>query len=165
VPDLVLERAADDRRRYVIDGVGSVRLEGLFTRSGIAEAAGASWRFATRGLLRRVVVATDVSGTEVGRFDPGLLRSGGIVTWGDRELRLDKSSIWRQRYVLVDGERELARLDGKGWGRKPVTITVDDHVVTEPGLVLFVAYVVRGLAADSSAGDGGGGATFSSFST
>jgi hypothetical protein len=44
-------------------------------------------------------------------------------------------------------------LDGKGWGRRPVTIEVDEPV--EPGLLLFAAFVVRTLARESSDGSSG----------
>jgi hypothetical protein len=47
---------------------------------------------------------------------------------------------------------------GGGWGRRPVRVTVDDPGETEPGLILFAAFVVRGLAADASASAGGAAA-------
>jgi hypothetical protein len=47
-------------------------------------------------------------------------------------------------------------LDGKGWGKRPVAVTVDDRSPIDPGLLLFATFVVRGLAEDaSSAGSGG----------
>jgi hypothetical protein len=70
-----------------------------------------------------------------------------------RELTLRPSSAWRERYALAEDDRELATLEGKGWGRRPVKVTVGDGEVTEPGLLLFAAFVVRGLAEDT------GGAT------
>jgi hypothetical protein len=38
--------------------------------------------------------------------------------------------------VLADGDREIALLDSKGWGRRPLTITVDEHTALDPGLLL-----------------------------
>ena len=58
-----------------------------------------------------------------------------------------------------DGERELALLDGKGWGRRPVKVTVEDPDAIELGLLLVAAFVVRGLAEDASAAAGGAAAT------
>ena len=52
--------------------------------------------------------------------------------------------------------RELAVLDGKGWGSRPVAVSVDDPAVVEAGLLLFAALVVRGLAEDASAAAGAG---------
>jgi hypothetical protein len=55
---------------------------------------------------------------------------------------------------LLDGDREVAVFDGKGWGRRPVKITVDDRTALNPGLLLFAACVVSGLAQDVSAAAG-----------
>ena len=60
-------------------------------------------------------------------------------------------SAWRERYALADGDAELALLDGKGWGRRPVAVEVDDSGTLDPGLMLFAAFVVRGLAEDAGA--------------
>jgi hypothetical protein len=37
---------------------------------------------------------------------------------------------------------ELAIFDGKGWGKRPVAVIVDDLSAIDPGLVLFTAFVV-----------------------
>ncbi len=79
------------------------------------------------------------------------MRRGGALRWGGRELALRPASRWRERYALVDGERELVLLDGKGWGKRPVTVTVDDPGAVELGLLLFAAFGVRGLAEDTNA--------------
>ena len=69
----------------------------------------------------------------------------GPVRW----LSLRPASRWRERYALAEGDRELAVLDGKGWGRRPVMITLDDIGAVEPGRLLFAAFIVRGLAEDA----------------
>jgi hypothetical protein len=92
----------------------------------------------------------------VGEFEPRGLRRGGTLRWAGRELTLRPASRWRERYALADGDRELAVFDGKGWGRRPVKVSVDDPEALEPGLLLFAVFVVRGLAAD--AGDAAAGA-------
>ncbi len=48
-------------------------------------------------------------------------------------------------------------LDGKGWGRRPVAPSVDDAGAVEPGLLLFAAFVVRGLASDATASSAASG--------
>jgi hypothetical protein len=154
MPDLELTRSRDDRRTYVVDGVGSLRLEGLFSRRASAEAGTGSWAFARRGMLRATMAATDAAGAEVGFFDPRTIRRGGTLTWGGRELLLRPASRWKDRYALADGDRELAVLEGKGWGRRPVRITLEVPGAVEPGLLLFAAFVVRGLAEDSSSAAG-----------
>jgi hypothetical protein len=65
-------------------------------------------------------------------------------------LELRPVSSWRERYALLDGERELARLDGKGWGKRPVAVSIDEASAVEPGLLLFAVYLVRRLADDAN---------------
>ena len=55
------------------------------------------------------------------------MRRGGTLRWQEQELELRPASKWRERYALADGERELGLLDGKGWGRRPVRVTVEDN--------------------------------------
>jgi hypothetical protein len=45
-------------------------------------------------------------------------------------------------------------LDGKGWGKRPVTLSVADPEAVDPGLLLFATFVVRGLAEDAAATGG-----------
>jgi hypothetical protein len=47
-----------------------------------------------------------------------------------------------------------AGFEGKGSGRRPVKITVDDPTALDPGLLLLSEFVVRGLAEDASAAAG-----------
>jgi len=147
--ELELTRTRGDRSLYALDGVGTIRLEGFFSRSATAEAGGSRWRLSRRGLWQRTRQATDMAGSVVGEFVPRDVRRGGTLDWAGRKLTLRPASSWRERYALVDGERELALLDGKGWGRRPVSLTVLDPEPIEPGLLLFAAFVVRGLAADA----------------
>jgi len=157
--DLELTRTPGDRRLYALEDVGTLRLEGWGSRRATAEAGGDSWHMARRGFWQRVIDATDASGAVAGEFEPRLMRRGGTLRWGDRELELRPASLWRQRYALADGDHELAVLDGKSWGRRPVKVTVEDPGAIEPGLLLFAAFVVRGLAEDASTAAGGGAAT------
>jgi hypothetical protein len=155
MPELELTRSREDRKLYVLDGVGTLRLRGWTSRGATAEAEGRSWEIDRRGLFAPITEATDASGTVFGEFRGRTLRRGGTVLWGDRQLELRPASAWRSRYALADGERELAVLDGKGWGKRPVAIVVDDLRAIDPGLLLFAAFVVRGLAEDASSAAGG----------
>jgi hypothetical protein len=47
--DLELTRTPSDRRLYVLEGVGALRLVGFGSRAATAEADGRSWRFAAAG--------------------------------------------------------------------------------------------------------------------
>ena len=156
--DLELTRSRDDRRLYELAGLGTLRLEGLFSRRATAEAGGVAWSLHRVGFWRTAIDATDAAGTVVGTFDPRALKRGGTLTWGARELALRPASAWRDRYALADGDREIAVLDGRSWGKRPVTITVDDPAAVDPGLLLFAAYVVRSLAEDSASAAGGAAA-------
>ena len=149
--ELELTRSRGDRRRYEIQGVGMLRLRGLLSRGATAEAGGAQWSFDRRGFWQRALHASDAMGAVVGSFEPRTWRRGGALRWGARELEVRPASRWRERYALLDGDRELAVLDGKGWGRRPVRIALDDAGAVEPGLLLFAAFVVRGLAEDADA--------------
>ena len=77
------------------------------------------------------------------------MRRGGTIHWGGRTFALRPASSWRERYALAVGERELAVLDGKGWGRRPVKVTIADVTAVDPGLLLFAVFAVRGLAEDA----------------
>jgi hypothetical protein len=159
--DYELTRTQGDRRAYSLAGLGTLRLEGLFSRAATAEVAGGTWRIAHNGFWRRQLEATDATGATVGRFEARTLRRGGTLRWADREFTLRPASSWRERYALADGDRELAILDGKGWGRRPVKVTVDDLDAIEPGLLLFAAFIVRGRAADAQSGAEAGASTAS----
>ena len=154
MPELELTRSREDRKLYVLDGVGTLRLQGWMSRGATAEADGRSWELGRRGIFTSGFEATDASGTVVGAFHGRTLRRGGTLRWGARELELRPASAWRSRYALADGERELAIFDGKGWGKRPVAVIVEDPSAIDPGLVLFAAFVVRGLAEDSSSASG-----------
>jgi hypothetical protein len=156
MPDLELTRTPEDRRRYALEGVGTLRLEGLFARRATAVAGAASWSFDRVGFWQRSMEATDATGAVVGTFDARSIKRGGTVRWGGRELTLRPSSWWKERYALADGDREIAVLDGKGWGKRPVRVTLDDPAAVEPGLLPFAAFVVRGLAEDAGATAGAG---------
>jgi hypothetical protein len=156
--ELELTRSRDDRRRYDLEGVGSLRLQGWMSRGATADVEGSGWAFRRRGFWRTAFEATDAEGDEAGTFRATGLKRGGTLRWGDRELQLRAGSFWRERYALADGERELALFEGKSWGRRPVRVTIDDPAALDPALVLFTAYVVRGLAEDASAAAGGAAA-------
>jgi hypothetical protein len=148
--ELELTRSPDDRRLYVLEPVGTLRLDGLFSRSATAQAGTANWHLARSGFWRRVIQATDAGGSLAGEFVPRDLRRGGTLRWGDRELALRPASSWRERYALADGDRELVILDGKGWGRRPVAVTILDPDAIKPGPLLFACFVVRQLAVNAA---------------
>ena len=156
--DLALIRSPGDRRRYELDGVGTLRLGGWASRWATAEAGERRWGLARRGLWRSVIEATDPASTVVGAFEGRSLKRGGTLRWGEHEYLLKPDSNWTESYALLDGERRLAALEGKGWGKRPVRVAIDDEAEIDPGLLLFTAFVVRALAEDASAAASGAGA-------
>jgi hypothetical protein len=149
--ELELARTPGDRRLYVLEGVGALRLEGLFSRSATAEAQGGAWRFSRCGFWQRVMQATDAEGAVAGEFLPRDIRRGGTLHWGVRELTLRPVSPLRERYTLNENGRELALIDGKSWGRTPVKAAIAGPPGTiEPGLLLFAVFVVHQLAANAA---------------
>jgi hypothetical protein len=148
--DLELTRDDADRHRYVLDGVGALRLEGFARRRATIEAAGRTWHAAATGFWRRTLALTDVAGTTVAEFEPRKLRSGGTLHVGPRELQIAPASRWKSRWALRDGERELAVLEAKSWGKRPVAVTVADAGAVEPHVLLFAAFVARRMAEDAA---------------
>jgi hypothetical protein len=159
VPELELTRTREDRKVYALEGVGTLRLKGWFGRGATAQAGDRTWEIARHGVFTPATEATDETGTVVATFRGRGLRRGGTLAWEDRELTLRPASAWRERYALADGERELAVFDGKGWGKRPVSVRVEDPASIDPGLLLFTAFVVRGLAEDASSAAGAVAAT------
>src|SRR5512132_1248137 len=100
VPELELTRDPADRRRYVLEGVGSLRVEGFARRRATIEADGRTWQAAPIGFWKRSMVATDAAGETVAEFEPRRIRSGGALRVGARELEIAPASKWKQRYAL-----------------------------------------------------------------
>jgi hypothetical protein len=150
--ELALTRSSGDKRRYELDGIGTLRLGGWATRWATAEAGERRWGFARRGILGTRVQATDPAGTVVGGFEGRSIKRGGPLRWQEHDYALQPDSRWRQRYALVDGNRTLATMEGHTWGKRPVRVDIEDDAgALDPGLLLFTAFVVRALAGDAAA--------------
>jgi hypothetical protein len=110
MPELELTRSSGDRRLFVLEGVGTLRVGGWLSRGATAEAGADSWQLGRRGVFKAAMQATDGAGAVAGEFEGRAMRRGGTLRWGGRELELRPSSIWRERYALAEGERELATI-------------------------------------------------------
>jgi hypothetical protein len=155
--EYALTRSSGDRRLYELAGFGTLRLGGWASRWATAEAGERRWGLARRGIFRARIEATDPAGDVVGVFAGRSLKRGGALSWQGQEYVLEPDSVWRERYALLDGDRRLARVEGRGWGKRPVRVDVDDTAI-DPGLLLFAAFVVRALAEDASSAAGGAAA-------
>jgi len=87
----------------------------------------------------------------VGAFRSRTFGRGGTLLWSGCELTLRSISFWHNRYLLVDGGRSLARIEGKSGGKRPAKVSVDDADSIDPGLLLFATFVVLVLAKDAAA--------------
>ena len=162
MPELELIRTRDDRKLYVLPGVGNLRVGGWLTRKVEASTGGEAYVFDKRGLFGSVFTAADAStGAPVGEFRPRSIRRGGTIEWRGGEWTLRPASAFKERYALsLPGrDHELATVEGHGWGKRPVTITTDDATAIDPGLLLFVVYAVRILAEDTNTAGGAGAST------
>ena len=140
--------------RYALRGIGTLRVEGDWLRAS-AQAGGASFRFAGSSpwSFRLNATATDAAGSVIG----GYRQRGRALRWYGRELQLRRASLWRtlgwrtlvagrKRYVLAEGEWTLAEVDQEtGRSHRPVTIEPNGSGALEPGLLLFVAFLVGWL--------------------
>src|SRR4051794_32890134 len=96
-------------------------------------------------------------GSEAARFVPVVLGRGGrVVLARGGEFGLRPSSIWRERYALLDGEHELATFECSTWGgKRPVRVTVTDGAAPEPLVMLFAGWLVKKFGDDAGAAAGG----------
>jgi hypothetical protein len=163
MPELELTRSRENRNMYELQDVGTLRLRGWLTKGATVQAGGRSYELSRRGIFAPVTEATDAAGSPVGEFRGRTLKRGGTLTWMGKEHTLRPASVFRERYALTeaDGDRELATIESKGWGKRPVKISIDDPSSLDAGLLLFAAFVVRNLAEDASSAAGGSTAAVS----
>jgi hypothetical protein len=152
--ELVLRRSHDDRHRYDVDGVGSLRYGGWASRRAeMRPVDGPALAVAPRGLMSRSADATTAAGEPIGEFaHQRKLTHGGTVEWRGRTLTLRSEAFLTSRYALVDGSSVLLEVRASGWGRTPARAVLGGELL-EPGLVLFTLWLVNDFVAqDSSSG-------------
>ena len=152
--EIELTRVKGDRRLYELGAFGTLRLQGLFARGATAESAGARWHIA-RPMFSRTIQAAAEGGAPAGDFQPNTVRRGGTLRWGANEFTLRPAAMFAERYALAVGDHEFAIFDAKGWGKRPVKVTIADPSGIEPGLLLFTVFVTRTLAEDAGSAAGG----------
>ena len=153
--ELDLTRADGDRRLYLLEGIGTIRLQGLLMRAATAKSADTAWHFARHGFWQRTIQATESDGHVTGTFQPRDIRRGGILHWQAHHYTLRPDSAVRERYCLSGDGRELALLEAKGWWgwgtRRPLRLQLLDGTgAFDPGLLLFASFIVRTVADDAS---------------
>ena len=157
--ELQLIRSADDKRRLDLHGVGSVRFENMWgTKLCLSAPGHVDWRIAGRW-RRGATTATDATGAVVATL------VGRRVEHGHRALDVTTphQGIFDRRppFVLVEGDREMARVAPQVWSEKPVDVTLMDEefAAEQPQLLLFALWVACRIAASRQAGAAAGGVT------
>ena len=150
----MLTRSVEDRKRFDLEPWGWLRGKGWLTeKSDAGTPTGTVWHFEPRGWTGGRAEALDaVSGQAVGDYRwTGSFRRRGTVTWGARSYELASEGWFGKRYELRAEDRTFVGLEVKGWGRRPVTIEVDESLDAEPGLVLFSCWLVQLFVAQDAA--------------
>jgi hypothetical protein len=137
--------------RYALQGVGTLREEGDWL-GATAKAGDASWHLVGSSLwsLRRNATATDAAGSVIGDYR----QRGRALRWYGRELQFRRASLGprsararssraaRAMSFWTAGGRSQRSTRRCGRSHRPVNIEVDDPGALEPGLLLFVAFLV-----------------------
>jgi hypothetical protein len=152
--ELELIRCPDDKRRLDLAGVGSLRFEDLWGRKLRLSAPGhGEWRVVRS---RRGVTVSDEAGATVATFTDAGVEHDGVavdVTTPHQGL-LDG----RPPFLLLEGDRELARIGPLVWREKPTPVTLldEEFAAREPLLLLLALYraqlVAQSRMASAAAG-------------
>jgi hypothetical protein len=136
--ELQLTRSPDDKRRLDLPGVGSLRFENIWgTKLRLSAPGHGEWRV-VRG--RRGITVSDPDGRSVASVVDTGVEHGDIaiaVTTPHQGL-LDR----RPPFVLLEGDRELARMEPSVWSEKPTAVTLldEDFAARHPLLLLLALY-------------------------
>lgn len=148
--DQVLLQSSDDRRRYDLAGVGSIRRMSLFSRTALLLPVDDEPLTAqSRGLLTGESEAVAAGGGPVGDYThPDLTTRGGRIGWRGRELRLRTPPGDISSFELHEDGATLLAVRATGWGHLPAQVTVHDP--GDPGLLLFALWLAQGVVAHDS---------------
>jgi hypothetical protein len=135
--ELQLIRSPDDKRRLDLPGVGSLRFENLWgTKLRITAPGHGEWRIVRR---RSGVTVSAADGTTAAAFTDRGVEHGGVVV----EVTTPHQGLLERRpFVLVQGDRELARMAPSVWSEKPTAVTLvdQDFAARHPLLLLLALY-------------------------
>lgn len=145
---LELIRSADDKRRYDLDGIGSVRhLRRTSYDAELRPVDGAPLVAVPKGIWQRRMEVTDPAGELVGSFEQ---RSGkardGDLSWRGAAHELTSDSGWDYGFSLSAGARPSMSVRAGGWGRDRTEVTLHDagpDGALDPALVLFVVWLAE----------------------
>jgi hypothetical protein len=114
------------------------------------------WRVA-RG--RGGPTVTDADGTTVASFAGARIEHGDVAI----EVTTPHQGLLERRppFLLVEGDRELARVAPSVWSEKPIAVTLldEDFAAQQPLLLLLALYRAQLIAGSRQAGAAAGGVT------
>ena len=140
---LTLTRSPEDRRRYDLAGIGSIRRPGWFSRSAEIRTPHGVLGSTAQSPTGKTASLTDTAGGLVAEYArTRWVDHGGTVTWRGLPYDLVVESHWRNRYLLSRHGVDAVRVTCRGWGKKPATVEVLD-AATDPGLVLFTTWLAQ----------------------
>lgn len=153
--EIKLTRSREDKKRYDLEGVGSLRFGGMLSRDTEARTVdGRTWTFHEGGVFGGRKEALGSGDTPIGTFDnTKIMRHGGVLTWEGVEYQVRSSSTWKSRFAMAQGELELVTVEDKGWGKSPVTVRLEDQDI-DRGVLLYFIWLVHKWTEDDSAAAG-----------
>ena len=134
-----------------------MRFENLWgTKLRITAPGRGDWHVVRR---RRGVTVSDADGTTVAAFTHRGVEHGDVAV----EVRTPHQGLLDRRppFLLIDGDRELARIEPSVWSEKPLAVTIldEDFATRQPLLLLLALYRAQLIAASRHAGAAAGGVT------
>jgi hypothetical protein len=155
--ELQLTRSTDDKRRLDLPGVGSLRFENIWgTKLRLTVPGHGEWRIVRR---RRGVTVSDADGMTVAAFTGRGVEQGDVAV----EVATPHQGLLdgRPPFLLLEGERELARMAPSVWSEEPTAVTLldEDFAARHPLLLLLALYRAQLVAASRMAGAAAGGVT------
>jgi hypothetical protein len=145
-----LRRLPNARTLYQLGDLGTIERTKGGWRAAHLHAGQRRWTFAVSGAWKTRALANDPTGKVVGQYLPRAFRGGGSLPWYGQELVLRPISNWRQRYALDDHGHDILTADAKPGGRRPVTMTVLDPGLADPGLLLLTAVIAVWSASEAA---------------
>lgn len=145
---LELTRSSDDKRRYDLGGIGSVRhLRRTSYDAELRPADGGRLVAVPKGIWQRRMEVTDDTGELVGSFEQRSAKSrDGDLSWRGTDYELAPDSAWDYAFSLSLHGRPLVGVRAGGWGRNRTEVTLEDsgpEAGLDAALVLFVVWLAE----------------------
>ena len=150
----MLTRSREDRRRYDLEGWGSVRKPGfLGSTHELTTWDGTLFQTDVSGFFSYRVRVYDEERRQVGEYEPGAFFNAEL-SWRDQVFQLRPERRFSRQLVLSRLGKDWLRIRGSRFDREtPVRVAVEDPEI-EAGLVLFTTRILLSARSDAPAGGG-----------